>query len=103
MSVDLDRMWRRKLATWLRRQLPCTAAMALMLASPATGIAQSAGTGSAGTGATGTESAGASVAATGDQPTLHKLGVSKQDHRVRVDSRAWPWSSLGRINRVIGG
>lgn len=40
---------------------------------------------------------------TGAQPSLHKLGVSPQDHRQPVDATQWPWSSLGRINRVIGG
>ncbi|MET1026508.1 MAG: trypsin-like serine protease [Dongiaceae bacterium] len=38
-----------------------------------------------------------------DQPSLHKLGVSAADHRSRMDSSVWPWSSLGRVNRVIGG
>jgi protease YdgD len=36
-------------------------------------------------------------------PSLHKMGVSAEDRRKRVDSSQWPWSSLGRINRVIGG
>lgn len=36
-------------------------------------------------------------------PSLHKMGVSAEDRRKRVDSGQWPWSSLGRINRVIGG
>jgi protease YdgD len=31
------------------------------------------------------------------------MGVSAEDRRKRVDSAQWPWSSLGRINRVIGG
>ena len=28
---------------------------------------------------------------------LHKLGVSKQDHRVRLEHAGWPWTSLGRV------
>lgn len=34
---------------------------------------------------------------------LHKLGVSAQDHRVRLEHGGWPWTSLGRVNRAIGG
>lgn len=49
----------------------------------------------------------------GDTPTaapadptgapLHKLGISAQDHRVRLEHAGWPWTSLGRVNRAIGG
>lgn len=38
-----------------------------------------------------------------DLPPLHKLGVSAQDHRVRLEQASWPWTSLGRVNRSIGG
>jgi len=38
-----------------------------------------------------------------DLPPLHKLGVSAQDHRVRLEQAGWPWTSLGRVNRAIGG
>ena len=42
--------------------------------------------------------------ATGDDTApLHKIGVSAQDHRVRLEAGTWPWSSLGRVNRAIGG
>lgn len=34
---------------------------------------------------------------------LHKVGVSAQDHRVRLENAGWPWSSLGKVNRAIGG
>jgi protease YdgD len=34
---------------------------------------------------------------------LHKLGVSARDHRVRLEHAGWPWTSLGRVNRAIGG
>ena len=34
---------------------------------------------------------------------LHKLGVSAQDHRARLEHGGWPWTSLGRVNRAIGG
>jgi protease YdgD len=41
---------------------------------------------------------------TGDDAVpLHKLGVSDQDHRVRLEQAGWPWTSLGRVNRAIGG
>ncbi len=43
-----------------------------------------------------------SLGSTGE-PQLPKLGIPAQDHRVRVDGTAWPWSALGRINRAIGG
>jgi protease YdgD len=38
-----------------------------------------------------------------DAAPLHKLGVSAQDHRVRLEQAGWPWTSLGRVNRAIGG
>jgi protease YdgD len=43
--------------------------------------------------------------ATGDATAapLHKLGVSAQDHRIRLEHAGWPWTSLGRVNRAIGG
>src|SRR6185369_2364087 len=37
-----------------------------------------------------------------NQP-LHKVGVSATDHRVRLENAGWPWTSLGRVNRAIGG
>src|SRR5262249_12956627 len=49
---------------------------------------------------------GEAPAAASDDPTaapLHKLGVSAQDHRVRLEHAGWPWTSLGRVNRAIGG
>jgi protease YdgD len=45
----------------------------------------------------------AQTASADDAAPLHKIGVSAQDHRVRLESGAWPWSSLGRVNRAIGG
>lgn len=40
-----------------------------------------------------------------DDPTapLHKLGISAHDHRVKLENAGWPWTSLGRVNRSIGG
>jgi protease YdgD len=36
-------------------------------------------------------------------PTLPKIGIEGEDNRTRVDSKSWPWSAIGRINREIGG
>lgn len=36
-------------------------------------------------------------------PPLPKIGIEGSDDRVRVDSKAWPWVSIGRINREVGG
>jgi protease YdgD len=30
-------------------------------------------------------------------------GIGAQDHRAAVDSRAMPWSAIGRVNRRVGG
>jgi protease YdgD len=32
-----------------------------------------------------------------------RLGISGADSRVPVDSNAWPWISIGRLNREVGG
>jgi protease YdgD len=37
-----------------------------------------------------------------DSP-LPKIGIIGGDNRERVDSTAWPWVAIGRINREIGG
>jgi protease YdgD len=34
---------------------------------------------------------------------LPKIGIIGADNRERVDSDAWPWVAIGRINREIGG
>lgn len=36
-------------------------------------------------------------------PPLPKIGIAGEDDRTRVDSKAWPWIAIGRINREIGG
>jgi len=36
-------------------------------------------------------------------PPLPKIGIEGKDDRTRVDSKLWPWISIGRINREIGG
>src|SRR5882762_6617074 len=30
-------------------------------------------------------------------------GVGEHDQRVVVESRTWPWSAIGRVNRRVGG
>src|SRR5476649_2528030 len=30
-------------------------------------------------------------------------GIGEHDHRVVVESRALPWSAIGRVNRRVGG
>ncbi len=37
------------------------------------------------------------------QDTLSLPGIIGSDNRVPIDSSAWPWSSIGRINRTVGG
>jgi protease YdgD len=41
---------------------------------------------------------GAAIAAADTLPPLPKIGVTGTDDRVRVDSTAWPWIAIGRIN-----
>ncbi|WP_374655373.1 serine protease [Dongia sp.] len=36
-------------------------------------------------------------------PPLPKIGIEGSDNRIRVDSTAWPWIAIGRINREVGG
>ena len=36
-------------------------------------------------------------------PPLPKIGIEGHDDRTRADSKQWPWISIGRINREIGG
>ena len=46
----------------------------------------------------------AAVTAAADSlPPLPKIGVTGADNRVRVDSKAWPWIAIGRLNREVGG
>jgi protease YdgD len=44
----------------------------------------------------------AQTTTTSDDQTLHKVGVSAQDHRVRLENAGWPWTSLGRVNNATG-
>src|SRR5699024_4382050 len=37
------------------------------------------------------------------QNTLELPGIIGTDNREPIDSSAWPWSSIGRVNRTIGG
>src|SRR5689334_3594460 len=30
-------------------------------------------------------------------------GIDGTDHRVALDSAAWPWAAIGRVNRAVGG
>jgi protease YdgD len=43
------------------------------------------------------------LAQTSTLPQLPKIGIEGADNRIRVDSKAWPWNAIGRINREIGG
>ena len=36
-------------------------------------------------------------------PPLPKIGIEGTDNRVRTDPKQWPWISIGRVNREIGG
>jgi protease YdgD len=36
-------------------------------------------------------------------PPLPKIGIEGADNRVRTDPKQWPWISIGRVNREIGG
>jgi protease YdgD len=36
-------------------------------------------------------------------PPLPKIGIEGNDDRTPADSKDWPWISIGRINREIGG
>lgn len=42
----------------------------------------------------------ASPLAAADHPLLP--GIGDEDHRVPIDSQAWPWSAIGRLNNVTG-
>lgn len=47
--------------------------------------------------------AGSAVAQTSTLPQLPKIGIEGEDNRIRTDPKEWPWISIGRINREIGG
>jgi len=67
------------------------------------GLQQAQAQSAAGTAAPLTGAAPAASSADPSAAPLHKLGVSAQDHRVRLEHAGWPWTSLGRVNRAIGG
>lgn len=47
--------------------------------------------------------AGTALAQSSSVPQLRKIGIDGEDNRTRVDSKAWPWIAIGRINREVGG
>ncbi|WP_022727016.1 trypsin-like serine peptidase [Fodinicurvata sediminis] len=40
---------------------------------------------------------------TSAQDSLSLPGIIGSDNRVPIDSSAWPWTSIGRVNRTVGG